>query len=225
MAQFRIASSDVATIARDVGAPPGDAGVMMAVTAVIALAFREFFVALGFVLAAFFTGLVGGFLRWELADAKPPRMKHGMIIAALGWFTTAFFGALPFFFSAHIVPPGLYASFVPAGADWDPVSVFGVSSQSSLVYFRHPLHAMFESMSGWTGSGLTMAAHEPSLPRAPSNGGDRSSSTSGASVSSSSPSPSSRVPEAGATRSTGVRPAKRRSIRASSRRFARSGAS
>jgi len=94
-------------------------------------------------------------------------MKHGMIIAALGWFDmTAFFGALPFFFSAHIVPPGLYASFVPAGLDWDPVSVFGVSSQSSLVYFRHPLHAMFESMSGWTGSGLTMAAHEPSLPRA-----------------------------------------------------------
>jgi Trk-type K+ transport system membrane component len=28
------------------------------------------------------------------------------------------------------------------------------------------LHALFESMSGWTGSGLTMAVHGPSLPRA-----------------------------------------------------------
>ncbi|MCU4801379.1 potassium transporter Trk [Halobacteria archaeon HArc-gm2] len=166
MARFRVGSQDVATIARDVGALLAMQAVMMAITAVIAVAFREFYVALGFVLAAGFTGGIGGFLRWELADARPPKMKHGMIIAAAGWFTTAFFGALPFFFSAHLVPAELYASFVPAGATWDAASVLGVSSQSSLVYFRNPLHAMFESMSGWTGSGLTMASHEPSLPRA-----------------------------------------------------------
>ncbi len=57
-------------------------------------------------------------------------------------------------------------------------------AQSSLVYFRDPLHALFESMSGWTGSGLTMGIHEPSLPRQ-SSGGGRSSSASAASASSS----------------------------------------
>ena len=60
-------------------------------------------------------------------------------------------------------------SFVPAGLDtstWEPIQVGGATTLSSLAYFRSPLHAFFESMSGWTGSGLTMAIHEPSLPRA-----------------------------------------------------------
>jgi trk system potassium uptake protein TrkH len=79
-----------------------------------------------------------------------------MVIAAAGWFVVAAFGAFPLFLAAHIVPPAVAASYVPAGADYT----------SSLYVFRNPLHAVFESMSGWSGSGLTMAVHEPSLPRA-----------------------------------------------------------
>jgi len=95
-------------------------------------------------------------------------MKHGMIIAASGWFCVALFGAIPLLLTAYLTPPEVMATYVesaPAGA-YEAVTVLGVESRSSLVYFRDPLHAFFESMSGWTGSGLTMAVHEPTLPRA-----------------------------------------------------------
>ena len=89
------------------------------------------------------TGLVGLGARRRFADARAPNMKHGMVIAAGGWFATALFGTLPFLLSAHLFPEAVAASYVPVGADY----------RSSLFYFRNPLHALFEAMSGWTGSG------------------------------------------------------------------------
>ena len=159
-------SSDLRTIVRDVGSLLSMQAVLMTASVLVALAFREFYPAGAFVLATAITGTVGVAARRTCADAPAPKMKHGMVIAAGGWLSTAVFGALPFLFAAHLVPPSVMATYVPADATWDAVTVFGTTSRSSLVYFRHPLHAVFESMSGWTGSGLTMAIHEPSLPRA-----------------------------------------------------------
>jgi len=147
---------DLATIARDVGSLLGLEAGLMALSAVVALGFAEVRVALAFLLAAGVTGGVGLAARRAVADARPPTMKHGMVIAAGGWLAVAAFGALPFLASAWLVPDAVAAGFVPAAADY---------AESSLVTLRSPLHAFFESMSGWTGSGLTMAVHEPSLPR------------------------------------------------------------
>jgi trk system potassium uptake protein TrkH len=122
---------------------------------VVAAIFLEFYVGVAFLVAAGVTGAVGFAARRRFGDAPPPKMKHGMVIAAAGWLTVAVFGTLPFLLSAHLTPEAVAASRVSADATY----------QSSLLYFRNPLHAMFESMSGWTGSGLTMAVHEPSLPR------------------------------------------------------------
>lgn len=164
--------ADLATIARDVGALLLIEALLMGVSAVVALAFREFYPAIGFLVAGGVTAGVGFGARRAFADAPAPKMKHGMVIAAGGWFCVALFGALPFFLAAHLTPVAVMDSFVPAGTaattatgDWEPVRVGGTTTLSSLAYFRHPLHAVFESMSGWTGSGLTMAVHEPSLPR------------------------------------------------------------
>ncbi|MFC6733380.1 TrkH family potassium uptake protein [Haladaptatus sp. GCM10025893] len=143
-------------IFRDVGALLLMEAALLALSAGVALAFTEFYVAGAFVLAAGLTAGVGGLARKSFDDAPAPRMKHGMVIAAAGWFSTALFGALPFLFAAYLVPPAVAAAYVPAGVDYG----------SSLFYFRSPLHAFFESMSGWTGSGLTMAVHEPTMPRA-----------------------------------------------------------
>jgi len=148
--------TELATIARDVGSLLAMQAGLMALTAVVALGFREWYVAAAFLVSAAVTGTVGLAARRRFTDAPPPVMKHGMVIAAAGWLSTALFGAIPFLLAAHLVPPAVLASYVPAGTDY---------AQSSLVYFRNPLHALFESMSGWTGSGLTMAVHEPSLPR------------------------------------------------------------
>jgi trk system potassium uptake protein TrkH len=160
--------TDLRIITRDVGSLLLMEAAMMAATVVVAFAFREFYPALGFLLAGGLTAAVGGLAYRRFADAPAPGMKHGMVIAAAGWFTVATFGALPFFLTAWLTPPAAMDAFVPAGANaaaWDPIRVGGTTTRSSLAYFRNPLHAFFESMSGWTGSGLTMAIHEPSLPR------------------------------------------------------------
>ncbi|NHN59648.1 MULTISPECIES: TrkH family potassium uptake protein [Halorussus] len=159
--------ADLAIIARDVGSLLAMESGMMAATVGVAAVFAEWYGAVAFLLAAVVTAAVGLGARRVFADAPDPRMKHGMIIAAAGWFCVAVFGAIPFLLMAYLTPTAVMASYVPSpGAEtYEAVTVFGATSRSSLVYFRHPLHAFFESMSGWTGSGLTMAVHEPTLPR------------------------------------------------------------
>jgi len=156
---------DLATIARDVGGLVLVAAALMSASVLVAAAFREWHAALAFLLAGGLSAAVGGAARRRFAAAPDPKMKHGMVIAAGGWFAVAVVGALPFLFTAWLTPPAVMDGFVPAGADWAGVAVADTTTLSSLAYFRNPLHALFESMSGWTGSGLTMAVHEPSLPR------------------------------------------------------------
>ncbi|MDL0138727.1 potassium transporter TrkG [Halobacterium salinarum] len=156
---------DLATIARDVGGLVLIAAGLMSASVLVAAGFQEWYAALGFLLAGGLSATVGGLARRRFADAPAPKMKHGMVIAAGGWFAIAVVGALPFLFTAWLTPPAAMARFVPADATWTAVSVGNTTTLSSLAYFRQPLHALFESMSGWTGSGLTMAIHEPSLPR------------------------------------------------------------
>jgi len=148
--------ADLATISRDIGSLLLMEAGLMTLTVVVALVFREFHAALAFLLAGGVTAGVGGLANRTFADAPAPKTKHGMVIAAGGWFMIATFGSLAFLFTAYLTPESVAATFIPAGADY---------ARSSLHYFRNPLHAFFESMSGWTGSGLTMAIHEPSLPR------------------------------------------------------------
>ncbi|WP_458188022.1 TrkH family potassium uptake protein [Haladaptatus sp. NG-WS-4] len=157
---------DLAIILRDIGALVLMQAALMGFTVLLALAFREFYVALAFLVAGVITATVGEVARRAFEDAPNPVMKHGMVIAAGGWFATAIVGSIPFLLAAHLTPVSVMNSYVPAGASYEPIRVGGVTTMSSLAYFQHPLHALFESMSGWTGSGLTMAVHEPSLPRA-----------------------------------------------------------
>ena len=146
---------DIETVLRDIGALVSMESVLMLGTSLVAVGFGEWYVAAAFLVSATITGGIGGGTRYAYRDADAPKMKHGMVIAAGGWFATALFGSLPFFLSAHLVPPAAVAAYLPESASYG----------SSLYYFRDPIHAMFESMSGWTGSGLTMAVHEPTLPR------------------------------------------------------------
>lgn len=161
-------SADLAIIARDVGSLLAMEAALMVVTVGVAAVFGERYGAVSFLLGAGVTAAVGLGARRVFADAPEPRIKHGMVIAAAGWFCVALFGAVPFLLTAHLTPPQVMQSYVlsaPRPDVYEAVTVLGVESRSSLVYFRHPLHAFFESMSGWTGSGLTMAVNEPTLPR------------------------------------------------------------
>ncbi|MBP1988084.1 TrkH family potassium uptake protein [Halolamina salifodinae] len=119
----------------------------------VSLLYQEWFSALSFLIAGGITVLAGG-VSYKLNENAPePQRHHAMIVAALGWAATAFFGAIPFVLAAYITPEAVLESFVPAGATYQP----------SLLYFRDPLHAVFESMSGYTTTGLTMSVREPSV--------------------------------------------------------------
>ncbi|WP_435335501.1 TrkH family potassium uptake protein [Haloarchaeobius sp. TZWWS8] len=171
MARTRTVSgvpADLAIILRDVGTLLVMQAGLMILTVGVALVFGEWYPALGFLTAGVVTATVGGACRTQFADAPDPMMKHGMVIAAGGWFATAVFGAVAFFVVAWVTPEPVMGGYVPTTVDtssWPLVTAGGLATKSSLGYFRNPLHALFESMSGWTGSGLTMAIHEPSLPR------------------------------------------------------------
>jgi len=141
------------TVIRDIGGLQVLVGGSMLVPVLVSLLYQEWYAGLSFLIAAGITAVVGGLAYKLCEDAPEPKRHHAMIVAALGWVATAFFGALPFIIAAYITPPAVLESFVPAGASY----------QSSLLNFQDPLHAIFESMSGYTTTGLTMSVHEPSV--------------------------------------------------------------
>lgn len=145
----------LAIVARDVGGLQIIVALGMVASASVALACGEAHTALGLAAASLLTGGVGLALHRTLAGAGEPGRREALVVAGAGWLAAAAFGALPYLFTAHLTPPEAMEAFVPAGADYT----------SSLTYFRNPLHAFFESMSGYTTTGLTMAVHEPSIGR------------------------------------------------------------
>ncbi len=141
------------TVVRDIGGLQVLIGGSMLMPVLVSLLYGEWYSALTFLLAGGVTAVVGSVAYKACEDAPEPKRHHAMIVAALGWVVTALFGALPFIIAAYITPAAVLESFVPAGAHY----------QSSLLYFQNPLHAFFESMSGYTTTGLTMSVHEPSI--------------------------------------------------------------
>ncbi len=128
-------------------------GIVMLIPSVIAVIYQEWYSLVGFVIAGFCTTLLGTVVYKLLKNTREPEYKHSLAIAALGWLTIMLFGALPYFIIAWITPYEIMQAFVPPGFDY----------QSSLLNFRNPLHALFESTSAFTTTGLTMAYNEPSV--------------------------------------------------------------
>ncbi|MBE0429595.1 MAG: TrkH family potassium uptake protein [Thermoleophilia bacterium] len=125
----------------------------MALPLLVSIIYLEFYSAVAFLLGGLITG-GAGFLIYRLCRSSPePESKHGYITAAVGWLSLAFWGALPYFIAGLITPPGEAKSFVPPGETYE----------SSLASLKNPLSALFESMSGYTTTGLTMIVHEPSV--------------------------------------------------------------
>ncbi|MFB6129557.1 MAG: TrkH family potassium uptake protein, partial [Salinigranum sp.] len=143
------------TIARDLGRMLQALAAMVFVSILVPVVWGEYYTIPALVLTGLIPLGIGWFLSTHYADAPEPGKLHGMMIAASGWFFVALFGSLPFLFVAWTValsPPFLA---VPAAAH-----------TGTLAAFRNPLNGVFESMSGFTGTGLTMAVHENVLPRA-----------------------------------------------------------
>lgn len=142
---------------RGVGAILLVGAAVMVASSVVGLLYGEWW-ATGWLLAAAAITATAGWLAQRLAhDAREFDLRDAMTTAGAGWAALAVFGGLPFLLAATFTPDAVMVRYVPAGSD---------AGISSLVNFRDPLHAVFESMSGWTTTGLTLSVDEPTMPHA-----------------------------------------------------------
>ncbi len=135
--------SDLKTVLRNIGGVFIIIGVVTLIALVVPLFFGEYgadssFDGIGplLITSAMFFGL--GFpLYYIFKEAEQANFKSAMVTAALGWLLISVIGSIPFW----LIPYNI-----------------------STLEFMDPLSAFFESMSGWTGTGLTMVDNEGLLP-------------------------------------------------------------
>ena len=142
----------VATVGRDIGRILEALGGLMLVSLVVPVVWGEYFALPALLVSALVPLGLGRLLYRRFQGAEAPGRFHGMIVAASGWFSVGLFGSLPFFLIAWSVQLGVPGVTTPA-------------QTATLAAFTEPLNAVFESMSGFTGTGLTMTDNEEVLPR------------------------------------------------------------
>ncbi|TSA50036.1 TrkH family potassium uptake protein [archaeon] len=139
-------TEDLRIIVRDLGLLVPVVGVMALVSLVVPVVFNEHYALVPLAITAGVSFLVGACLYLPFRGAGEAKLRHGMIVAAFGWLLVATLGSLPFILTA------LFAQRSGIGSE-------------TLFYFKNPLSAFFESVSGYTGTGLTMAAQPNLLPK------------------------------------------------------------
>ncbi|MFC7071632.1 TrkH family potassium uptake protein [Halovenus rubra] len=142
------------TTARDVGRILRVIALMPVVSIGIAAVHGEFYAVPAFALTAVVMAGIGTALSTRYQDAEPPGKLEAMVTAAMSWALTGLLGSLPFLFIAATIKYDPYPAVANTPVMNDTVSVF-----------LRPVDAVFESMSGFTGTGLTMATKEELLPK------------------------------------------------------------
>ncbi|RZV05238.1 trk system potassium uptake protein TrkH [Natrinema hispanicum] len=140
------------TISRDLGRMFQALAGLLFVSLLIPLVWGEYWAMPALIVSGLLPLGIGYLLTSTFREATQPGKLHGMIIAATGWFCVALFGSVPFLLIAWTVELGLPVLETPAQTE-------------TLAAFTNPLNAVFESMSGFTGTGLTMTDNEEVLPR------------------------------------------------------------
>lgn len=126
-------------------------GVVVGSLVVVALASGEYYAVPGVLASALATFVAGvGFKRAGAATESDDRALSYASAAAV-WLVVGAFGALPFLALAWTV------ALRPTLPSAPPLS-------STLAAFRWPANALFESVSGLTGTGLTVTLRESRLP-------------------------------------------------------------
>jgi trk system potassium uptake protein TrkH len=140
------------TIGRDLGRMLQALGGLIFVSLLVTLVWGEYYAVPAMLVSGLIPFGLGYALTSAFQKATAPGKLHGMIIAAIGWLCVAIFGSFPFYLIAWTVEAGPAALGAPA-------------QSSTLAAFTSPINALFESMSGFTGTGLTMTDNEEVLPR------------------------------------------------------------
>ena len=147
-------SHNYRTVLKQIGSLFIVQGVIIIIPSFISMIYAEWYSSAGFFLSALFSTGIGVFFYRFFEDAEDIHYNNALVVAASGWLGITLMGGLPFYIIAHITPEQVLSQLIPNGAGY---------SFSSIIYFKHPLHCFFESMSAYTTTGLTMAVHEPSV--------------------------------------------------------------
>ena len=145
---------DTETVGRDVGRIVQAVSLLLVASIAVAAVNGEFYAVPAFLASALVAGGVGTALARRYRGADPPAKRDAMVTAATAWMLVGVLGGLPFLFVAWTIQIDPF----PVWANTPPMD-------ATTAIFCHPLDAVFESMSGFTGTGLTMAAVEEQLPR------------------------------------------------------------
>ena len=129
--------SDLKTVLRDLGGIFIIIGCISLIALIIPIVFSEpYWWPILLTAGVFF--VIGIPLYFLLKHAEPANFKSAMVTAALSWFFISLIGSIPFFL---------------------------ITYDTTQVFLKMDfLSAFFESMSGWTGTGLTMVNYEDLLP-------------------------------------------------------------
>jgi len=142
----------MASIGRDLGRILKALGGLIVVSTVVTVIWGEFYAIPSMLVSAAVPFGLGRLLTVRFEGTGTPGKLHGMIIAAMGWFCVGIFGSLPFLLIAWTVELG-------------PAVLNTPDQTATLAAFTRPVNAVFESTSGFTGTGLTMTDDEAVLPR------------------------------------------------------------
>nr|WP_323191458.1 TrkH family potassium uptake protein [Halostella sp. PRR32] len=145
---------DTRTVGRDVGRIVQAISLMAVASVVVATVNGEFYAVPAFVVSAIILAGIGTGLVWRYRGADPPEKREAMVTAATAWALIGVLGGLPFLLIAWTIQ----IDPLPVWANTPPMD-------ETTAVFLNPLDAVFESMSGFTGTGLTVAAVEEKLPR------------------------------------------------------------
>ncbi len=135
-------------VLRDLGLLIQVVSLMALLSLPVALFFREYEAIVPLLLTAGVAFVLGFGTYWLFRQAGETTLAQGMIISALGWLIVPLLGSLPIYL----------ISLRLAQAQGPEVA-------RTIAEFTKPLNAFFEGMSGYTGTGLTMALRPEDLPK------------------------------------------------------------
>ena len=133
------------TVLRDIGLFLHIPGVMALVSVPVCLLTRETYALIPLLTCAIASIGIGQLL-YRLANSRSSnRIPYAMATAALGWFLVPLFGSIPLYLTAN-------------APDLSP------DLSATILRFQNPWNCIFESFSGFTSTGLSMAFNYGELP-------------------------------------------------------------
>jgi len=133
------------TVLRDLGIVLHVPGLMALASLPVCWIFGERYAVVPFLVTATVALMAGQILLHTGRGAEHMRLRHAMVTAVVSWILVPLVGMLPFLLISWLIP--------------------ATDASVSLLAFRDIWNALFESVSGFTSTGLSMADRPSQLPR------------------------------------------------------------